>query len=107
LGYTQPVIGFTWDADLFWNNAVNVAGENGRKLAQFILIYKMACEHANIRIIRHSLGARVVLNSLASLYNIEIWIDKGYKIASTHIIGAAVDPVEVSRYYFGKNIYKM
>jgi hypothetical protein len=104
LGYTQPIIGFTWDSDLFWNNAVNAASENGRKLAEFVLDYKMACEHADIRIIGHSLGARVVLNTLASLYNNEIWTERGYKIASAHLMGAAVNPVELSEDYFENSI---
>jgi Protein of unknown function (DUF726) len=104
LGYTQPIIGFTWDADLFWNNAVNAAEENGHKLAQFILDYKIACEHANIRLVGHSLGARVVLNALDSLYDNEIWTERGYKVASVHLMGAAVNPIEVSTVYFGTSI---
>lgn len=104
LGYTQPIIGFTWDSNLFWNNAVNAASENGRKLAEFIVDYKMACEHADIRIFGHSLGARVVLNTLASLYNNEMWTERGYKIASAHLLGAAINPVELSEDYFENSI---
>jgi hypothetical protein len=104
VGYTQPIIGFTWDSDLYWNNAVNAATQNGHKLAQFILDYKMACEHANIRIVGHSLGARVVLNTLESLYNNGIWTGRGYTVASAHLMGAAVNPIEVSGDYFGNSI---
>lgn len=104
LGYTQPIVGFTWDANLFWDNAVNAASNNGHKLAQFVLDYKVACEHANIRLVGHSLGARVVLNAIDSLYKNEIWTERGYKIASVHLMGAAVNPLEVSEDYFGAPI---
>jgi hypothetical protein len=104
LGYTQPIVGFTWDADLFWDNAVDAATENGQKLAQFVLDYKMACEHANIRLVGHSLGARVVLNALDSLYDNEIWTERGYRVASVDLMGAAVNPVEASTDYFGTSI---
>jgi hypothetical protein len=104
LGYAQPIIGFTWDADLYWNNAINAATHNGHKLAQFILDYKIACENADVRIIGHSLGARVVLNTLFSLYNNEMWNERGYKIASAHLMGAAVNPIEVSEDYYGGSI---
>ena len=103
LGYAQPIIDLRGTLTLYWNNAINAATHNGYKLAQFILDYKIACENADIRIIGRSLGARVVLNILFSLYNNEMWNERGYKIASAHLIGAAVNPIEVSEDYYGSS----
>ena len=102
LGYTFPVIGFSWDSDTNlsengWRNAAVIAKENGPKLAQFTVDLKERCPQTTIRIIAHSLGARVVLSSLDSLYNNQVWNNNNFQIASVHLIGAAVDDDEVSK----------
>jgi|SRR5215212_2158550 len=102
MGYTFPVIGFSWDSDTEispngWYYAKIIAKENGPKLAQFILDLKDNCPQTKIRLIAHSLGARVVLSSLDSLNNNQIWNNNNFKIASVHLMGAAVDDDEVSK----------
>jgi pimeloyl-ACP methyl ester carboxylesterase len=117
VGYNQPVIGFSWDSDTFdwwdvqswsegWPVAKDIAQQNGLKLAKFILDYKAGCENAEIRLVGHSLGARVIINALYELHtnrdlvteNDISWNDpnKNYKIASVHLLGAAINPEEVS-----------
>jgi hypothetical protein len=102
LGYTFPVIGFSWDSDtevsqIGWNDAKTIAKENGPKLAQFIADLKEGCPQTAVRIIAHSLGARVVLSSLDSLNNNQIWNNNNFQIASVHLMGTAVDDDEVSK----------
>jgi hypothetical protein len=102
LGYTFPIIGFSWDSDTElsesgWQNANIIAKENGPKLAQFIVDFKERCPQTIVRIIAHSLGARVVLSSLDSLNNNQVWNNNNFQIASVHLMGAAVDDDEVSK----------
>lgn len=47
--------------------------------------------------IGHSLGARVIMSSLDSLHKDPVWKNKNFKIASVHLIGAAVDNEEISK----------
>jgi pimeloyl-ACP methyl ester carboxylesterase len=97
--YTEPIIGFSWDSYAFWPIAKDIAEGNGPKLAQFILDFKTECEHANIRLVAHSLGARVILNALESLHEdsqLQSWNSRNYKIASIHLLGAAINPKDVS-----------
>jgi hypothetical protein len=78
-------------------NAEIIAKENGPKLAQFTLDLKERCPQATIRIIAYYLGARVVLSSLDSLYNNQIWNNNIFQIASVHLMDAALDDDEVSK----------
>ena len=70
-----------------------------RKWTQTWAIYfrpENNCEELKIRLIGHSLGARVVLSSLDYLQNNELWNSKNFKIESVHLLGAAVDNEEIS-----------
>jgi hypothetical protein len=103
--YIIPLIGFSWDSDTKilppdgtgWLTAKVIAKENGPKLAQFISDYKNKCQVTDIRLIAHSMGARVVLSTLESLYKNQDWNNKNFKIASVHLMGAAVDNEEVAK----------
>jgi hypothetical protein len=100
--YYIPVVGFSWPSDTPWVAAKFVAKENGPKLANFTLELMETCKqehnkHVKIRLIGHSLGARVILSSLDSLHKDPLWIRSGFKIASVHLLGAAVDNEEVSK----------
>ena len=55
-------------------------------------------EEMKIRVVGHSLGARVILSSLDTLNKNPTWNNKDYKVASVHLLGAAVDDEEVSKY---------
>jgi len=95
--YNTSLVGLSWNPNVIWENAKTDANQTGPKLAQFILDIKNNCKNTDIRLLAHSLGARVVLSSLESLYNNPAWISNNYKIASVHLLGAAVDDEEVSK----------
>ena len=103
--YNIPLIGFSWDSDKKWELAKFIAKENGPKLANFIIDYIFGCKNdhnkdVNIRLISHSLGARVILSALDALHTNTIWNNNNLKITSVHLLGAAVDSNEVSKYSF-------
>ena len=98
----NSVVGFSWDANLNNNNwtiAKSIAKDNGPKLAQFIFDYMEKCSDSNskVRLVAHSLGSRVVLSALDSLYNNQEWNTKKFRVTSVHLMGAAVDDEEVSK----------
>jgi hypothetical protein len=102
LNYEIPLIGFSWDSNTpipppGWETAKIIAKENGPKLAQFIYDLKNKCPQTDVRLIAHSMGARVVLSSLDILTNNPNWNNNNYTIASVHLMGAAVDDEEVSK----------
>lgn len=106
--YTNPLVGFSWDSNTKisfdgsgWNIGKLIAKENGPKLAQFILDYMNTCKQHNqdtkVRLIGHSMGARVILSALESLDSNQQWNRNNFKISSVHLLGAAVDDEEVSK----------
>jgi len=107
IAYRHPVIGFSWDSNTIgiypWNWLFGkiIAEQNGLKLGKFILDYKEYCEQAKIRLVGHSLGASVILNTLERLHNdpeLLLWnaLDRNYKVESVHLLGAAVNPKDAS-----------
>jgi hypothetical protein len=104
LKYKIPVIGFSWNSDTDfslddpilsnkgWNIAKIIANNNGPLLAKLILGYKEICPNDEIRLIAHSLGSRVTLSALQSLYD----NDKNSIIESVNLLGAAVDDEQIS-----------
>ncbi|MDF2768094.1 MAG: hypothetical protein K0S91_929 [Nitrososphaeraceae archaeon] len=100
--YIIPLIGLSWNSDIQWDNAKLIAKQNGPKLAYFIVDYINTCKHqydknVDVRLIAHSLGARVILSTLDSLNKNTTWKNNGFKIASVHLMGAAIDNEEVSK----------
>jgi hypothetical protein len=110
-GYNNiPVIGFSWDSNTAfslddistsqrgWNIAKNIANKNGPILAQFIDNFKQECTEDKLRIIAHSLGTRVVLSAIQSLYvNHNTTIPPSSRtITSVHLLGPAVNDEQVS-----------
>lgn len=106
--YSIPVIGFSWDSNttittnaIGWSIAKKIAQDNGVKLAYFILDYKTTCQDTDVRIIAHSLGAKVVLNALQELTGNQGWNNSSsssnFKVESVHLMGAAVDDEQVSK----------
>jgi alpha/beta hydrolase family protein DUF900 len=101
--YNVPIIGFSWDSDAEWSVAKSVAKDNGPKLAQFIVDYKVKCksEHKDtkVRLIGHSLGARIILSTLDSLNKDRTWnsVNNDFNITSVNLMGATVDDEEVSK----------
>jgi hypothetical protein len=94
--YTYPLVGFSWPSDTVWFGAKFIARENGLNLANFILYVKDKCPDTDIRLLAHSLGARVVLSSLDILHKNHIWNNNNFIIKSVDLMGSAVDDEEVS-----------
>jgi hypothetical protein len=100
--YAIPLVGFSWPSDTKWEYAQMIAKQDGSKLANFIADYVHNCKYqynkdVNIRLISHSLGARVILSALDELHKNPTWTNGGFKILSVHLMGAAVDDEEVSK----------
>lgn len=102
-GYEIPVVGFSWDSNTAinptgWDIAKSIAKQNGPKLAKFLLDFKTKCPNYKIRIIAHSLGAKVVESALINLNNTQTWKSNSvYNITSIHFIGAAISDRATSK----------
>jgi hypothetical protein len=112
-GYNIPIIGFSWDSNTAvnpsgWSVAKYIANQNGPKIAKFISDFKNNYPNVNIRIIAHSLGAKVVESALITLnnkYNQKWKKNRSYRIASIHLLGAAIDDKSASKNtHFGNAI---
>ncbi|WP_330633187.1 N-acetylmuramoyl-L-alanine amidase [Halocatena halophila] len=96
-GYNGKVVGFSWDSDIggtnftSFNPAQTAAEKNGPKLARFLLQYRQSCPNGVLRLISHSLGARVVTYALRTLRESPTWQSKGYKINTVSMLAAAID----------------
>jgi esterase/lipase superfamily enzyme len=93
--YQVPVVGFSWDSNIGWPVAKLMADQNGPKLAQFIIDFHNKCPNADIRLVAHSLGARVVSSTLLSLNNSRVWNPQ--PIESVHLMGAAINDKSTSK----------
>ena len=58
--FIRPLIGFSWPSDTVWFGAQFIAAEDGPKLAKLISDIKNECPGTDIRLLAHSLGARIV-----------------------------------------------
>lgn len=88
--YRIPLVGYSWDSKVLWEQAKTNAKENGPKLADYIINLHNKCPNAKIHLIAHSLGAAVVENALLILDKNSNWNDSS-KIASVHLLGAAIN----------------
>jgi pimeloyl-ACP methyl ester carboxylesterase len=69
-GYDHPVVTYSWDSDTSyteWWAATEIAERNGPKLANFLYQYRNANPDTTVRLVAHSLGARVVLRAVEVL----------------------------------------
>lgn len=102
-----PLVGYSWPSDTGftpagWTKAKELSVDEGQKLADFIFNYIDKCHQefnkkSEVRLIGHSLGARLILSTLENLNNNQTWNDSGYKITSVHLLGAAVDNEEITK----------
>lgn len=61
------VSGLAWDSDYAWWNAKEIADRTGPKLANFLTDYKAQNPETTIRLQGHSLGAKLLCETLAAL----------------------------------------
>ncbi|RKS83620.1 uncharacterized protein DUF726 [Haloarcula quadrata] len=92
--YEGFTVGFTWDADqgegIGWETGVDIATQNGPKLTQWVI------DHVDggglpVRLIGHSLGARVVVEALTSLKGRE----RDDAVTSATLLGGAIGETAV------------
>jgi hypothetical protein len=101
--YSIPLVGLSWPSNTtWWQLAKIIAKQDGPKLAHFIVDYVYNCKHqhnkdVSVRLIGHSLGARLILSALDDVHKNPKWRSEGFKILSVHLMGAAVDDEEVSK----------
>jgi hypothetical protein len=65
--YDDPVTGLTWDSAYAWWNAKEIADRNAPKLAAFLTEYAEQNPETTLRVQAHSLGARVLAETLLEL----------------------------------------
>jgi hypothetical protein len=80
-----------------------IANKNGPLLGKFISDFKDKCPNDKVRIIAHSLGSRVTLSAIQWLYDNDPTQNNNNtnpsgnkKIASVHLLGAAVNNEQIS-----------
>jgi esterase/lipase superfamily enzyme len=94
-------VGFSWDSEKGgWYTGKEIATKNGPKLANWIASHNDRGGDP-VRLIAHSLGARVVCEALETL---SAW-DRSNAVASVSLLGGAVDDQAVAtEYEYGSDI---
>ena len=78
LGYKNPVIGYSYDANTYGiqyktralralHTGVTIANKNGKNLAKFVIDFKRKSPDTKIRMMGHSLGAHVIQSTVKNL----------------------------------------
>jgi len=97
-GYGADVAAYSWDSDqgdsldLGWADAKDIAEGNGPKLANFVTDWN-AQTGQDVRLICHSLGARVAVFALESL---EDDFGAADAVTSVTLVGGAIEEDDVS-----------
>jgi hypothetical protein len=94
--YDIPILGFSWNSHTGWDTSKKIANGNGPLLADFIKEFKDDCPTDDVRMIAHSLGSRVALSAIQSLYDTYSHETVSKILKSVHLLGAAVDNEQVS-----------
>lgn len=94
-----PLIGFSWDSKVPWEQAKVNANNSGAELVKFILAFKYKCPTTDIHLIAHSLGAAVVESTLSYLDTyLNAKINNNTKIIkSVHLLGAAINNLSITK----------
>jgi len=96
--FPGPIIGYSWDSDagplgLFvdqWYIDNSVAVLNNLKFDHFLTDFKTHCPTTELRIVAHSLGAKLVVEAIKKLPENSNWTSHGFKIKSVSLLGAAI-----------------
>jgi len=98
LGYTHPVIGFSYDSNTTGAHliahakqaldvGIMIAKKNGRNLGTFIEDFKSISPKTKIRLMGHSLGTQVILSTIERLAKKQRTQDI---VESVHFFGASI-----------------
>ena len=110
LGYTHPVIGYSYDSNTTGAHLVKhakralavgqkIAVKNGKNLGKFIEDFKLSSPKTKIRLMGHSLGSQVILSTL------EYLVKKKQNIGivdSVYFFGASITEDVPSSKKYGK-----
>lgn len=115
LHYGHPIIGYSYDSNTKGAHVKKtalralrvgqrIAEQNGKHLAQFILDFKKKNPKTKIRLMSHSLGSQVILNTIRKLAS-----KKNTKniIESVHFFGASIDDDSIHPKNDGKHAQKV
>ena len=92
-GYGGDVVAYSWDADkgdsldLGWADAKDIADGNGEKLANFLTDWS-ADHDTPVRVVAHSLGARVTVDTCRSLQDD---FEEPDALTSATLLGGAIE----------------
>jgi esterase/lipase superfamily enzyme len=91
-GYSGTVVEYTWDSDTGpdWNTGTDIAEANAYAFASACTDIMNQCGGI-LRVVCHSLGARVVLHGLDVLDGHSNWEHPDHELHSVHLLGAAED----------------
>jgi hypothetical protein len=110
LGYSHPVIGFSYDSNTTGAHLIKhakralavgqrIAKKNGRNLGKFIEDFKITNPKTKIRLMGHSLGSQVILSTVE--YLVKKKKNKGI-IESVYFFGASITEDTPSSKKYGK-----
>jgi len=110
LGYSHPVIGFSYDSNTTGAHLIahakhalgvgqKIAKKNGRNLATFIEDFKSISPKTKIRLMGHSLGSQVILSTVERLSK---KIQNNEIIESVYFFGASITSDVPSSKKYGK-----
>jgi esterase/lipase superfamily enzyme len=88
VGYEHTVTGLTWGSDYAWWNAKEIGERNAPKLAAFLREFADENPETTIRLKSHSLGARVLAETLLELYESDDEDDNDLVTSATFLAGA-------------------
>ena len=94
-----PLIGFSWDSKVPWEQAKVNANNSGAELVKFLLAFIYKCPTTDIHLIAHSLGAAVVASTLSYLdtyLNDKISNNNSKIINSVHLLGASINNLSIT-----------
>jgi hypothetical protein len=100
-GYDASVSGLAWDSDYSWGNGKEIAEKNGPKLAYFLYVYNYHYPDTEIRVHGHSLGARVLAETLLQL---DEWGQRNVVDTAVFMAGAVIDEAIAKGNKFGAAI---
>jgi len=115
LGYTFPVIGFSYDSNTagahllkYVKRALStgqiIAKKNGRNLAMFIEDFKSSSPETKIRLMGHSLGSQVILSTVEHLAKKS---QNNGIVESVYFFGASITSDVPSSKKYGKLLDKV
>lgn len=87
IGYPGEVVGWSWESDISFEGAEQVAMADAKRLANFLQDHRDWYPDSNLRVLSHSLGARMVF---IALWYLREKLDDERTLNSVHTLAAGV-----------------